>query len=286
MQRKSRGLQGKRWDVPTNNLPGHSRHLLTDFSQDQVLNRAENLVMVPVSFLGCISCTVLEAGAGVLAIGSAGKWKKAVDLVEKYSFSKMLLSVPFTRLFRVLNPWASIPNTNQKITEGGGLLSPTVRIALFDSAEHLSNSPNVFARHVGSRAVYLLSAGALSVTRAVDGIAGIILGALSFVTLGKIPSVNNWAFSALQAPGVINDLFRCAIRFIQSLGRRDNVLQEEFRTRRRGNTFRTWSFLRLFSKELLEPWRAKSPGAAATARCGPVPDTEDPAREAAETAGG
>jgi hypothetical protein len=52
------------------------------------------------------------------------------------------------------------------------------------------------------------------ITRLVDGIIGVIAAVLSFLTLGKVASINNVAYRALQAPGIVKDLFKCTIKFI------------------------------------------------------------------------
>lgn len=98
--------------------------------------------------------------------------------------------------------------------DGDGFLSDLVINPLKDIARSCYNSDNFLKRHVASRLTYALLAVSCLVTRAVDGIIGIPAAGLSILTGGKFESLNNLAYRTLQAPGIINDLFYCTIKFI------------------------------------------------------------------------
>jgi hypothetical protein len=90
-------------------------------------------------------------------------------------------------------------------------------------------SDNFLKRHVASRLTYALLAVSCLATRVADGAIGVAAAGLSVLTGGNFESLNNLAYRTLQAPGIINDLFYCTIKFINPwTGTSDKELWKNF----------------------------------------------------------
>ncbi len=205
----------------------------TNFLKKQVLARGGNLVLTPWSATINVADTIIGISAGCASIATVGKHKSTYDFALLHlDSSRKVLVRPYTRLLKTINPqapftraprrnerWMTVlmdSNTSDPLIngDGDGFITHYVWEALRNKAHDFYNSSNWGKRHIASRLTYALLAIASLVTRAVDGIIGVIAAGVSFLTLGKIESINNLAYRALQAPGIVKDLFYCTIKFI------------------------------------------------------------------------
>lgn len=198
----------------------------TTFLKKHVLARGAHLLLTPASFITSAVDTIIGLGAGIGAICTLGKHQSTVKVAFNHlSGSNKLFVRPYVNFLQTINPEAKFSGdaANQPFGlakqamisgDGDGFLSDLVINPLKNIARSCYNSDNFLKRHVASRLTYALLAVACLVTRAVDGIIGIPAAGLSILTGGKFESLNNLAYRTLQAPGIINDLFYCTIKFI------------------------------------------------------------------------
>ena len=203
----------------------------TTFLKKHVLARGAHLLLTPASFITSAVDTIIGLGAGIGAICTLGKHRQTFKVASNHlSSSNKLFVRPYVNFLQTINPEAKFSGdaANQPYIvrylglakqatisgDGDGFLSDLVINPLKDTARTCYNSDNFLKRHVASRLTYAVLAVSSLVTRAVDGIIGIPAAGLSVLTGGKFESLNNLAYRTLQAPGIINDLFYCTIKFI------------------------------------------------------------------------
>jgi hypothetical protein len=127
---------------------------------------------------------------------------------NRIRLSKRLLAGSFVCILSAVNPGASHDEEND-----GRVASIVIR-SLHNTAKDFRESDNVFESHVLSRLSYALLAISSLVARAIDGVIGVIAAFFSLCIGGYSERLNNLAIECLTAPGVINDVFCCAIKFI------------------------------------------------------------------------
>lgn len=191
----------------------------TTFLKKHVLARGAHILLTPSSFITCAVDTIIGLGAGLGAICTLGKNKQTFKVACSHlSSSNKLFVRPYVNFLKTINPEAKFSGDAAKQAmisgNGDGFLSDLVIDPLKNIARNCYNSDNFLKRHIASRLTYALLAVSCLVTRAVDGIIGIPAAGLSILTGGKFESLNNLAYRTLQAPGIINDLFYCTIKFI------------------------------------------------------------------------
>lgn len=116
-----------------------------------------------------------------------------------------VLSMLALNLLRVINPRAGIDLRSLSLTD-------KLNEALVSVKE--GNSAHPFNYHITNRFNALVYAMAYVVTRAADVVLGTLGLVLAAVTLGSYPLFNRLAFSALAFPGLIDDLYRCAMLLV------------------------------------------------------------------------
>lgn len=208
-----------------------------DCVKREVFARGAHLALVPISTVTSALDTIVGSLAGLGAIGTAGLHKPTVELYRRnIDSSRKIAARPFVSFLKFINPAAKFSGDENfvrrpsydsdyfdgdedynkpKISgDGNGFITNGVRKYMSKAAIEFSFSQNVFKRHVLSRLTYALMGIASLVTRAVDGAIGLVAAAFSIITAGKFESLNNLAYRGLQAPGIIDDLFSSAIKFI------------------------------------------------------------------------
>jgi len=213
----------------------------TTFIKKDVLARGAHFVLAPSFFITCAVDTIIGLGVGIGAFCTLGKHKPICEIAYAHLYSSNMLFVrPYVNLLQTINPEAKLADrsnfkgnipffinyhgetklciTNNKppmiTADGTGYLSDLIINPLKDIGRSCYNSNNFLKRHVASRLTYALLAVSCLITRAVDGVIGVVAASLSILTGGKFESLNNLAYRTLQAPGIINDLFYCTIKFI------------------------------------------------------------------------
>jgi hypothetical protein len=209
--------------VNTENLNCAKRHLLA---------RGAYLALTPLSFVTNAIDAVVGIGAGVGAILTVGKSDKIYRVaLEHLQGAQQILALSFTNLLHTINPQARFSRPENDPgqwvhgvcirrpratigVEGNGFISNFFISRLRKTGSSCYRYDGFLMRHIASRLTYALLAIACLITRTVDGIIGVLAAVLSLVTVGKFESLNNLAYRALQAPGIIHDLFYCTIKFI------------------------------------------------------------------------
>lgn len=203
--------------------------------QKHVLARGGYLLLSPCYAITSALDTIMGIGSGIGAIATGGThWTTYKFSMLHLDSSRRIVVYPFASLLGTLNPQAKFSNSLRYMSRrtqlaanitgksyeafitgsGDGFIADAVSEPLKNVARRCYNSDNPFTHHVASRLTYLILIISSVVTRAIDEIIGIIAGTFSLLTLGKVESINNLAYRALQAPGIVKDLFYCTTKFI------------------------------------------------------------------------
>jgi hypothetical protein len=192
------------------------------FYEKHILARRAYLWLTPVSFATHAIDTAIGVVSGAAAVISEAVVVARGDVIfadsipatiNKFahyhlSSSKWLLAGPYTSLLKAINVTAVV---NPKMH---GIIAGYVISFLNQTAQNCTASNNPFTREVTSRLTYVLVAISALVTRAGDGVLGVIAAVFSLCTAGYFESANSYAYRGLGAASIINDLFCCAVKFI------------------------------------------------------------------------
>lgn len=180
-----------------------------NFCEKQILARGACLGLAPLSFVTHAIDTVIGVGSGTVVLLTGGTHEDITIFASNHlRASKRLLASPYANLLLTLNPKASFGSGDE------GFVANFVIHSLKEIAKDCRGSDNLLISHVASRLSYAVLAISSLVARAVDGVIGVIAALFSFLTVGKFEPLNDFAVKGLYAPGIINDLFCCAVRVI------------------------------------------------------------------------
>lgn len=192
------------------------------FLEKEVLVRASYFLLAPASLITCALDIIVGLGAGLGVIWNLGKNPQTFKITCNHLLSsKLLLVKPYVNLLKTINPEAKFSSEKSYLwyrpaisADGDGFLTDLIISPLKELGRNCCKSNNYLKRNVASRLAYGLLAISCLVTRAFDAVIGVGAASLSIFTRGKFEDLNNLAFRALQAPGIINDLFYCLIKSI------------------------------------------------------------------------
>jgi hypothetical protein len=221
-----------------NKLDNYDHQSLTEstFSGNNFKARGVSAVLVPSTFGSTILDTLGGLVVGIFAglpivflremgyvnLSAANLFKKSSDCIQQSNF---IFAEPFKHLLRVINPKVirdkapftvssseedSKKNDPWVSKDGVGLLANQVHNAV----KYLIKSESKLYRHTISRLVCALAPVAFVIARIADGIIGIAAAPFALLSGGCCESLNNIAYRGLQAPGLLFDLYRCAVGFI------------------------------------------------------------------------
>lgn len=192
----------------------------------QIYSRGANLALAPTLFMTGAVDAIIGVGAGIATVCTLGMCRPVSKLAfDHLATTRYLMALPYQSLLHVINPNAQFPKRTSILdegngkgpwigSEGNGFVHDSIHDSLRRSAEKRYESENFLHRQVTSRLTYALLAIASVITRVTDAIIGLRAAVFSMLTLGKVDSLNNVAYRALQAPAVIHDLFYCAVKFL------------------------------------------------------------------------
>lgn len=193
------------------------------FSAENNWARAKSFVCVPGSFVASILDTCRGVPEGLIAglpiavlreMGYANKLAEEVFLdAEKHiSHSRLIVADPFKHLLQTINPKVLRNDEGCISMDGDGFIASGVGAVV----ESLTKTKSSLYRHTVSRLVYALAPIALVIARIADAIIGLVAAPLALLSCGirPVPFLNHLAYRGLQAPGLISDLYQCAIGFI------------------------------------------------------------------------
>ncbi len=191
-------------------------HPLASFFNEQVYQRGQYLIEIPVSLITSTLATVSAIPFATLAIVFGGLSGDAMHLGRTLlPQSKNIIRKPFYNLLHFINPKAESVRD-----EKFGPRSPVC------IGHKLKKSNNILVRHVVSRLSFALDLVAEVVRKAVFGVLGAIAAVFSLMTLGISPSLNKFAYKGLKAPGVIGDIFRGVQLIINPWVSMDNLKRD------------------------------------------------------------
>lgn len=197
---------------------------LSSIVDQHILARGGYLLLAPTSVITSALDIIVGLGAGIGAICTLGMHQPTLK-VARYHLTSANQLAPrlYANLLRMIRPNARVnagdfPEGDQEtkdILKGkDGYLAAKVITPFRAFAKECYSSDNFLKRHVASRLTYALLAVACLVTRAVDGVIGIVAALFSLATLGQFRKLNIIAYRGLQAPGIISDLFYCVVKVI------------------------------------------------------------------------
>lgn len=181
-----------------------------------IQRRAVHLITTPVFVVTDLVDTLLGVGMTIATLATAGQNKtiRGVAMIELEA-SANLLSVPYRHLLQTINPEAQFNGAENDLNDSGnGLLASIVKTGLQKFVNTQKESNSFFRRHVTTRLGHGLMLLSAPLTRTADLAIGLVAALFSFLTLGKIPTLNKVASKALEAPGIMRDLFQGVVKTI------------------------------------------------------------------------
>lgn len=183
-------------------------------------SRLCSLALAPASVITSAADTIVGIFAGFGSIFTLGLHRPTYICAARYlASSPGIVSRPFAKMIKVLNPSAFLEYSKKKKEDGSapdkafiqmqgkGLITHYVFNITNTAFRSCANSEYWLMRHVVSRLTLLLSAVAHVISRVVDAIIGSIAAVFAFLTLGKVDSINHAAHRGLQLTGIIHDVF-------------------------------------------------------------------------------
>jgi hypothetical protein len=169
--------------------------------------RIRHALLVPSTFITISIDTITNIGSLICAV-KAGTFLAFCNKKDKKYFG-LLFAKPFSHFVRVMNPRAAVGEDGNV----PGLLTSPVHL-FFRKAQRSLSKKGSISRHFLARVLYVGMVPCCVVTRVADGIIGVALGVLALLTGGQCATLNYFAYHALQAPDLVNDLFHCCIGVI------------------------------------------------------------------------
>jgi len=181
----------------------HLRNPKASCATREIASRVSFLALVPFSLIPSAADAIIGTGIGVVAVLSGGTLCTTNDIHRRYIDStNHLLSQPYICLLRTINPNVLVESP------GRGYFTSKVQGFIAQAIRNCNESESTLVKHFVSRLTFALYGIASVVTRAVDGVLGVIAALFSFMTLGYFTELNRFAYRNLQVTGVIEDLVK------------------------------------------------------------------------------
>ncbi len=176
------------------------------FASKQIVPRVVCVIELPRiagSFTFCVARTTTGIAATALSLLTAG-------LIE--DFNEMTFSSRASSLLRpffhypisVINPDFDT-KPEDRMAEIGICTEYYVK-PLFSLGVQQAEEEGFFQKHIVSRTYFALGAIEALIARLADAILAVFAVIFSFLTLGRIQEVNNFAMKQLSFPGIIDDI--------------------------------------------------------------------------------
>lgn len=186
------------------------------FLKRHVLARAGFFALAPLSILTTFADTFIGGVSGTLSLITLGKSRKIYFFsADHLSSSKNIIATPYLNLIRTLNPQARFDSEKGIIKrDGNGLITNFVYKKIKKQVSDCYKSSNIFKKHIATRGFFIALGASSVICRVVDGILGGLATPLSFLTFGKFHTINHIAVRGLKAGGMVQDVYYCAVKFI------------------------------------------------------------------------
>ncbi len=169
-----------------------------------LLQRGAHLITAPVALIAIALDIIIGLGAGIAAICTLGQYQPLVQLAQgQLKASHAFIAFPYMAIIRAIHLEAQFGEDNANKC---GWIADAVQ-SMCNSIHEDRKQGNFFKKHIIFRLVITLRMAALLVARAIDGIIGMLAAVISILTGGRLAQLNQTALLALQAPGIIYDLF-------------------------------------------------------------------------------
>jgi|694.fasta_scaffold16970_4 hypothetical protein len=182
----------------------------TSYLKREVLARGAYLALIP-TFLTTYALDILIGlGSCLVTFSTLGTHMPSYRATHNHLMgSTQLLNNSYFLFLRMVNPMSKVPTA-----ERDGVIHDSVRQFLQSKASEFRSSDNYLKKEVASRLTYALLALASIVTRAVDGVVGILVATFSISTFGAFDWANGFACKALTPSGIIYDIVWCALKVL------------------------------------------------------------------------
>lgn len=120
-------------------------------------------------------------------------------------------SYNFLRDYGTKNP---VKTSAPSFFNGRGLFTSLIVDSEINAAKKFADSKNILVRHIFSRIGFAFTLPTSMITRVADAALGLVAATFALITLGKISSLNNFAYRNINLPGLIPDMFFGVIKTI------------------------------------------------------------------------
>ena len=190
----------------------------TNVFYKHILARGAHLGLVPVACITTAIDTVAGLGSAIGTVLTLGTEDDSARFTfEQLKGSGALLMLPMMNFMLAFNSSAMEKSADAWIgMSEHGLVSAPCIDAITDFAQEFEySSDSCFTRNVTARLSYAVLLVSCIVTRAVDGVLGVLAAVFAIVPcFAYCEWLNHAALRGLQAPEILRDLFVCTIGMI------------------------------------------------------------------------
>lgn len=205
----------------------YTDHSEKEFLEKHFISRGRHLLLTPLSAITCALDILVGSILFLKVLSNGGTKKNSYERAFKHlESSQYILSLPYMNFVKIFNPAAifsedirrsGVDQVSYISNEGDGLISDYPLHYMRAVATECYRSDKALMRQGAARAIYAMRILVAVITRVADAIIGVAAAPLALFTFGYVNSLNNLAFRALQAPGIIGDLFYTAIKLVNPL---------------------------------------------------------------------
>jgi hypothetical protein len=194
--------------------------------KDSVVIRMKHLGIAVFSPLMALVDMGIGIGSGAVELWTLRRRTPFISASKNLEEgSRLFVALFYANLLRALNPNAGFLEEHHEGVRdcrqeslsyyfGDGLVRASLIKRISCLGRSLNFSESIFHRQISSRLTYVLLALAVVITRAVEVIFGMVAAFFSLIFLGKVASLNRYAYRGLQATGMIGDVSYCVFKMI------------------------------------------------------------------------
>ena len=182
-------------------------------NSDKILKRmgarVVNLLSVPAYVITCALDTILGLGIGLAAICMLGMHKTTTRKAMNFlGTSKKLIAEPYMQFVKVFNP------KHDSVKKFDHLGEDFFYQKCGEEVINLAGSDNFIDRNISARLGFVLIGISHLITAIAESCIGIIALSFSILTLTQVECINKFAYTTLQFPGILADIFVDVISII------------------------------------------------------------------------
>ncbi len=196
------------------------------FLQRVLISRCANLALAPTSLLINGADTVMGLAGWGFCLLTLGQKDTCGFTVNRLHSSRKLLSDPFKFLVRAINPYAEFKvsmSCESKILKdrvnqiNNSYVQPAMTFGPSANGSYElqpTKERSFFSRHIGARFCYAMALGRIPADALFKTLYSPFMIFASTITCGKHQFINDFAYTGLSGPGLIEDLFLVSMKLI------------------------------------------------------------------------